>query len=171
MKKVLVCAAVLVASVATVSAQSKTTVKQPIISAGVEVGLPVGDFKEGYKLGIGATVQGEYPAAEKVGVTLSTGYLSFAGKTFVFMGEKFSNKAQGAIPVLAGAKYYFTDKVYGHAQLGVSFFNQGVGAAFTYSPGVGIKASDKVDVLVKYQSASKNGSSASFIGARVAYIF
>jgi len=73
--------------------------------------------------------------------------------------------------VLAGAKHYFTDNIYGHAQVGLSFFNHGVGSAFTYCPGVGIKASDNIDVLVKYQAASKSGSTASFLGARVAYTF
>ncbi|MFT3681348.1 MAG: hypothetical protein QM791_13810 [Ferruginibacter sp.] len=171
MKKILLCAAVLVASAATVSAQNSKTVKQPIFSAGAEIALPVGDFKEGYKFGLGATVQGEYPAAENLGITLNAGYLSFTGKTFEFMGDKYKNEAQGVIPVLAGAKYYFNDKVYGHAQLGLSFFNLGVGSAFTYAPGIGVKASDNIDVLVKYQAASKNGSTASFIGARVAYRF
>lgn len=171
MKKIFLCAAVLTASVTAVSAQSTNNAKKPVFSAGAEIALPVGDFKEGYKFGLGATVQGEYPAADKVGITLSAGYLSFAGKTFEFLGEKYKNEAQGVIPVLAGAKYYFTDNIYGHAQIGLSFFNHGVGSAFTYSPGVGIRASENVDVLVKYQGASKNGSTASFIGARVAYRF
>ena len=152
-------------------AQSAKSVKKPVISAGAELALPVGDFKEGYKFGLGVTAQGEYPAAEKLGVTLSAGYLSFSGKTFEFLGQKYKNEAQGIIPVMAGAKYYFADNIYGHAQAGVSFFNNGVGAAFTWSPGVGIKASENIDVLVKYQSASKDGSTASFLGARVAYTF
>lgn len=171
MKKIFLCAAVLAASVTAVSAQSKTSVKKPVFSAGIEAALPLGDFKQGYKFGLGATVQGEYPAADKVGLTLSAGYLSFTGKTVEFLGEKYKNEAQGVIPVLAGAKYYFADNIYGHAQIGLSFFNHGVGSAFTYSPGIGIKASDNIDVLVKYQAASKSGSTASFVGARVAYTF
>lgn len=169
MKKFLLCAAVAAASVTTASAQSTSGAKKPLFSAGVEAALPVGDFKEGYKFGFGATVQGEYPATEKLGITLNAGYLSFVGKTIEYLGEKYKNEAQGVIPVLAGAKYYFTGNVYGHAQIGLSFFNHGVGSAFTYSPGIGIKASENIDVLVKYQAASKDGSTASFIGARIAY--
>lgn len=171
MKKIFLSVAILTVSIAGVTAQSKTAEKKPVFSAGVEAALPLGDFKQGYKFGFGATVQGEYPAADKVGITLSAGYLSFAGKTIEFLGEKYKNDAQGAIPVLAGAKYYFADNIYGHAQIGLTFFNHGVGSAFTYSPGIGIKASDKIDVLVKYQAASKSGSTASFIGTRVAYTF
>jgi len=171
MKKIILSAAILAATSVAVSAQSVKNVKKPIISAGAELALPVGDFKEGYKFGLGATVQGAYPATEKLAVTLSAGYLSFTGKTFEWMGQKYKNKAQGVIPVLAGAKYFFTNNIYGHAQAGVSFFNNGVGAAFTWSPGAGIKASENIDVLVKYQSASKDGSTAAFIGARVAYSF
>lgn len=171
MKKIILSAAILAASVAAVSAQSTKTIKKPVFSAGAELALPVGDFKDGYKFGLGATIQGEYPAAEKIGITLSAGYLSFTGKTFEFMGEKYKNEAQGVIPVLAGARYYFAENIFAHAQAGVSFFNNGVGAAFTWSPGVGIKASENIDVLVKYQSASKDGSTASFIGTRIAYTF
>jgi hypothetical protein len=171
MKKIFLSAAILAASVTAASAQSKKAGTKPVFSAGVEAALPLGDFKQGYTFGLGATVQGEYPAVDKVGITLSAGYLSFAGKTVEFLGEKYKNDAQGVLTVLAGAKYYFTGNVYGHAQIGLSFFNHGVGSAFTYSPGIGIKASDNIDVLVKYQAASKSGSTASFFGTRVAYTF
>jgi hypothetical protein len=171
MKKIILCAAVMAATATAVSAQTGKKGKKPVLSAGAELALPTGDFKEGYKFGLGASVQGAYPASEKLGVTLSAGYLSFMGKTFEFMGQKYKNEAQGVIPVMAGAKYFFTENIYGHAQAGVSFFNNGVGAAFTWSPGVGINASENIDVLLKYQSAAKDGSTASFLGARVAYTF
>jgi hypothetical protein len=166
MKKFFLSTAMLIAVVVTVNAQS-TESKTLKFSVGVEAGLPLGDFKEGWKFGIGGSAQGEYAAAEKLGVTLNAGFLSFTGKTIE--GDKVPSMS--VVPVLAGAKYYFTEKVYGHAQAGISFFNNGGGSAFTYSPGIGIKAGENIDVLVKYQAASKSGSTVSFIGARIAYNF
>ena len=170
MKKILLSTAVLITFVLTVKAQ--TSSDRPLkFSIGVEAGLPVGDFKEGYKFGIGGTAQAEYAAAEKLGLTLNAGYLSFSGKSEDILGETFKFPTVSVVPVLAGAKYYFTENVYGHAQAGISFFNNDGGSAFTYSPGIGIKAGEKFDILVKYQAATKSGSTLSFVGARVAYNF
>ncbi len=169
MKKLTLSLAVMAISFCATAQKSEQPLK---FSVGVEAGLPVGDFKTTSKFGIGGSLQGEYAAAETVGITLSAGYLSFGGKT-VDLGEGISGKlpSTSVVPVLAGAKIYFAEKVYGHAQVGMSFFNNGLGSAFTYSPGIGVKASDNIDVLVKYQAASKNGGTLSFIGLRLAYNF
>jgi Putative MetA-pathway of phenol degradation len=171
MKKIILGTAMLIATVLTVNAQSSSDPRPLKFSVGLEAGLPVGDFKEGYKFGIGGSIQGEYAAAEKLGLTLNAGFLSFTGKTVEILGENYKAPTQSIVPVLAGAKYYFTEKVYGHAQAGISFFNNDGGSAFTYSPGIGINAGENFDILVKYQAATKSGSTVSFIGARVAYNF
>lgn len=78
------------------------------------------------------------------------------------------------IPVLAGAKIYFTEKVYGSAQAGWSFFSaKGSSSAngFTYAPGIGFYVSPNFDLLVKYQGSTKDGSTISFLGLRAAYSF
>ena len=168
MKKIILSTAVLITTVLTVHAQSSSTdSKQLKFSVGVEAGLPLGDFKETHKFGIGGSVQGEYAAAEKVGLTLNAGFLSFTGKSIE--GGKYPSAS--IVPVLAGAKYYFTENVYGQAQAGISFFNNGGGSAFTYTPGIGVKAGENIDILVKYQAATKSGETLSFLGARVAYNF
>ena len=163
------------------NAQDSKSDKHLKFSVGVEAGLPLGDFKEVSKFGIGGSVQGEYAVMESLGLTLNAGFLSFAGKTVDLGG--FGSVKYGStklIPVLAGAKYYFTEKVYGHAQLGVSFLSYkdtgedaetSSSSAFTYAPGIGVMATENIDILLKYQSATKNGSSLSFLGLRVAYTF
>ena len=161
------------------NAQDSKTDKPLKFSVGVEAGLPLGDFKEVSKFGIGGSVQGEYAVMESLGLTLNAGFLSFGGKTVDISGlGSFKYGTTILIPVLAGAKYHFTEKVYAHAQLGVSFLSykedgepNSSSSAFTYAPGIGVMATDNIDILLKYQAASKSGSTLSFLGLRVAYTF
>ncbi len=175
MKKVILSLAI--AAIAfSVNAQDSKSDKPLKFSVGVEAGLPLGDFKETSKFGIGGSVQGEYAAAEKVGLTLNAGFLSFSGKSITEDGETFKYPSLSIIPVLAGAKYYFTEKVYGHAQVGLSFMSvkfEGVSSStsgFTYAPTIGVMPSENIDISLKYVGISKEGTT-SFLGLRVAYTF
>lgn len=170
MKKVIFTLAIATLGLTAV-AQDKGSDKTLKFSVGVEAGLPLGDFKEIASIGFGGSVQGEYAVAETVGVTLNAGYLTFTGKSVDLGGGSVKLPSTSIVPVLAGAKFYFGEKFYGHAQAGMSFFNNGGGSAFTYAPALGVMASENVDISVKYQGASKSGSTTSFIGLRVAYGF
>lgn len=169
MKKVILSVAIMAIGFCATAQESD---KQLKFSVGVEAGLPLGDFNKVSSIGIGGSVQAEYAAAENLGLTLNAGFLSFRGKTV----ESVKFPSTSLIPVLAGAKYYFTEKVYGHAQLGLTFASlklDGVSyneSGFTYAPGIGVKASDNIDVELKYQAYSKGGTT-SFLGLRVAYSF
>lgn len=161
----------------TAAAQDKASDKSLKFSVGVEAGLPLGDLKDVSSFGIGGSVMGEYAAAESLGLTLSAGYMTFSGKTIEEDGESFKAPSLNLIPVLVGAKYHFNEKFYGHAQLGMSFASvkvAGVSAstsAFTYAPTIGVTPSENIDISLKYQSYTKGGSSTSFLGLRVAYVF
>ncbi len=165
----------------TAGAQDKSD-KTLKFSVGVEAALPIGDFKEAASFGFGGSLMGEYAVAETVGITLSAGYLTFGGKdietitgfdpiTFQPIYGTVKGPSYGIIPVLAGAKFLFGEKFYGHAQAGMSFFNNGGGSAFTYAPTLGVMATPNVDISVKYQAATKGGATTSFIGLRAAYAF
>ncbi len=171
MKKVLLTAAI-VAALFSSKAQSKRDKEDLKFNAGVEVGLPIGDFNKVNSIGFGASVMGEYAATEEVGITLSAGFLTFSGKTYDLGGfGSVKGSSQSIIPVLAGVKYHFTEKVYGHAQVGLSFLNNGGGSAFTYAPTIGIMASENIDISLKYQALTKNSVTLGFIGLRAAYTF
>ena len=164
--------AIIVFTVASVNAQKSVSSGSSIIfSIGVEPSLPVGDFHDiGYNFGIGGSLQGEYKAAEDLGITLNAGYLNYSGKDDV-SNIKFNT---GIVPVLAGFKYYFSPKMYGQGQLGISIFtDSGSGSFFTYTPGVGFYLSDNIDVLLKYTgiSGGKGGGNLNSVGARLAYNF
>lgn len=159
-------------AIAAIAFSANAQSKQFKFSAGVEAGLPLGDFDKTSSIGIGGSAQGEYAVAEKIGVTLSAGYLSFSGKS-VDLGYGITTKWPTAsiVPVLAGAKYYITESVYAQAQAGISFFNNDGGSAFTYAPGVGMLVAEKIDISLKYQAATKNSSTVAFLGLRAAYSF
>lgn len=136
-------------------------------SIGVEAGLPVGDISNGYNFVIGGSLKYEQPIASDVAVTLTAGYSSFQGKTVA--GYKFP--AVGFVPVKAGLKFNIADAFYGEAQLGAAFSTKkNGGTAFAYSPGIGYKFSDAIDLGVRYEGWSHNGT-VSQVAARLAYSF
>lgn len=73
---------------------------------------------------------------------------------------------------MVGTRYWITDKFYGSAQVGLSFWSiEGFnGRDFTYAPGIGYQFS-KIDVQLKYNSINAEGGSLDNIGLRVAYNF
>lgn len=173
MKKVIFTLVIAAVGLTAGAQDKKSSDKEFKFSIGVEAGLPLGDLKDASSFGIGGSAMGEYAAAENLGLTLSAGYMTFAGKTV----ESVKGPSLNLIPVLIGGKYHFNDKIYGHAQLGMTFASvkvAGVSAstsAFTYAPTIGFTPSENIDIALKYQAYTKNSSSTSFLGLRVAYVF
>ena len=185
MKKLILSAAVIVAALGA-NAQKSEDSKPLKFSVGVEAALPLGDFGKAYSFGIGGSAQADYTVATDFALTLNAGYISFSGKTSTFPAitvagitipaTSFKYPTQSYIPVLAGAKYNFTENLYGSAQLGVTFTTtsgvSGSSSTFTYAPGIGYKFTENLDALVKYTGYSaKGGGSSSTVGLRVAYTF
>src|SRR3954463_16559006 len=82
MKKLLLAVVVALFAVANTNAQKETGVGRPSLSIGLEGALPLGDFKESHKFGIGGTVKGALPVAPDLDITLTAGYISFSGKSY-----------------------------------------------------------------------------------------
>jgi len=139
--------------------------KSTKFSVGGELGLPVGDASLFTSLAIGFSGQLDYNVAEKIDLTLNAGFIKLTGKDGL--------EGVSVIPILGGAKYHFSDKVYGSAQLGISITNSyGVSSnQFTFAPGVGYKISDNLDLLLKYTTISSDGGSVNWIGVRAGYSF
>ena len=166
-----------ITSIATsANAQETTTDKPFFFSLGLEGALPVGDFGDTHSFGIGGTVQGEYKAAEDVGITLNAGYITYSGKdiTLPVIGT-YKVPSFGLIPVLAGVKYYFGGGAYAHGQLGIGMgTDEGQGSNFMYSPGIGYMFAPGFDALLKYVglgNSGENTGSANSVGLRLAYNF
>jgi hypothetical protein len=184
MKKLLMSAAIIVLAVGVNAQKGSDDVKKVKFSAGLEAALPLGDFGKAYSFGIGATAQVDYNVAENLDLTGNVGYISFSGKTIstpavtvggtvIFPATNVKVPSVGYIPVLVGAKYLFSENIYGSAQLGVTIASAkgSSSSVFTYAPGIGYKISDNLDALLKYTGYSQNGGSSSTIGVRVAYTF
>lgn len=171
MKKVFLVLSVITLTITSLKAQNGTST--PInFSIGLEASLPIGDFADLYGFGIGGSLQGEYKPSDDLGLTLNAGYINYSGKKITFGGVTIDAGNFGIVPVLAGVKYYFSPKVYGHGQLGAGFgTSSGAGTSFAYTPGVGFILSKNIDLLVKYVAYSKNKETLSSIGARLAYNF
>lgn len=139
-------------------------------SIGVETGLPVGNMSNYYNFVIGGSLKYDMSITKTTNFTLSAGYNSFQGKTI----GNIDYVSIGYIPVKAGIKYFFDKAFYGEAQLGASFRTQytqfGNSTLFAYSPGFGFKFSDKVDLGIRYEAWSNNGTT-SQIGARLGFSF
>jgi hypothetical protein len=154
-------------------AQKKGSDTKGHFSIGPEIGFATGDFNNSHSIGIGATAQGEVNIAQSTNVTLTMGFMSYAGRSY---GSGIKYKAAGIIPIKAGVKYFLSEGFYAGAQFGAGFFtNSGGGTAFAYTGMLGYEfntKSDKaVDVSLKYDGYSKNGGRLGSAGIRLAYRF
>jgi len=167
MKTKLVLFVMLFVLAVSVNAQTKETKdEKPFkIGVGLLAGLPVGDMSDFYSLTLGLDLMGEYAVAPSFALTLSAGYVFFFKKSGVSIN-------QDMIPVLAGVKYYFSEKLYGSAQAGMSIgTSSGSESVFTFAPGIGYQLTEKFDISLKYQSATKNSVDLSFLGLRAGLRF
>jgi hypothetical protein len=171
---VLVALAVIVSAGA--FAQKQSEVGRPSLSVGVEGALPLGDFKTAYNFGIGGSLKAAFPVASDFDLTLTAGYITFSGKT---LGTSGKVPAYNTIPIKVGARLRFAGGPYVEPQLGYtsvsssaySIFPKSSFGAFTYAANVGYMFSPAVDLGLRYEAFSKNSSTTSFIGARLAYSF
>ncbi|MCB0730200.1 MAG: outer membrane beta-barrel protein [Ignavibacteriae bacterium] len=114
MKKVVAILAVLFLFMGTVNAQQG----QMHLGAGLELGLPIGDWSDAAGTGIGGTARFEYAFNSQIVGMLTAGYISFGGDEVGGFSYSYS-----AIPFLPGVKYYFQPGLYGMAELGLHFFS------------------------------------------------
>jgi hypothetical protein len=156
---------VLATSVVLVNAQSK----QIEFGAGINIGVPVGDFGKAYSFGIGAEGQGEYALSENASLVGSLGYTNFFGKKDKFYEYKYKNV--GIIPILVGARYYPSEQFFVGGKLGYGIFTGGgSGGSFNFVPQVGYNVSD-FQVTLDFHLLAQNGGNASYFGVSGIYKF
>ncbi len=170
------------------------------ISAGLELGLPMGDFGKVYGMGIGGTLGLELPIGDNLGFLAQAGYISFSGKDMSVGPVSVKADAAGMIPVQVGLKYYFTDNQEGfYAGLLTGVHMQSVKEVelvgltleektkmhtnFSLAPMVGYIIGENLDLSLRYQMIFAKGAEASasgvtektvtnsYLGLRVSYMF
>ena len=171
MKKFLLALVLLSGAAFSSFAQSSSSTGK--FSIGLEAGLPIGDIKDaGGKLFIGGSLKYDHPIAAGTFITGSAGYTSLSFKEVTIPGiGTVKPGSVGFVPVKVGVKYFLADSFYGEAQVGAAFGTEsGSGTAFAYSPGIGYAFGGGLDLGVRYEAWSKNGT-ISQVAARLAYSF
>ena len=134
-------------------------------SLGAEFSLPVGIFGDVYSAGIGVSGQGKFTIANNFALTLYAGYINY------FLKSTYGSGNQGYIPLLNGVEFNISPSFFASAQLGYTFYTNGIGGAFTYSPGIGYKISRHFSALLKYVGQIRSAINSSSIGLRTTYTF
>jgi hypothetical protein len=162
------------ASVFALSAANAQTGKNQI-GIGVDLGLPMGDFGDGSKLGIGGSAKYLHGVGSAGQVTLTAGYISFKAKDL----DADESGSTSLLPILVGYRHNFNglyvEPQVGYSNLKVKYsfggdsFSASTGG-FAYAIGAGYAMEQGLDLGVRYQAVSKDGT-LSFIGFRVGYNF
>ena len=91
--------------------------------ASFNLGVPVGSFADITNTGIGGSIIGEYVVSNRVSIILSVSYQNFPGDFNKFaVGGKTYDVSVNSIPLLAGARYYFTPTFFGLIETGAHLF-------------------------------------------------
>ena len=137
-----------------------------INSAGVETILPVGYLHNFHKFGVGANLEFETKRDSSIfGHSFTTGYYCIVGDS------AFKTNTKILFPLLLGLRYHFVNTGITIGQsAGVSYFTEGIGLKFTYSPMIRLEY-DKMYVDLKYTTSLNAGhaNDFSFVGLRMAY--
>jgi hypothetical protein len=172
MKKLLLVLSIVGASVFSANAQDNSSTGFHF-GGGLRLGLPVGDFADGWSFGIGAELQGEYMFTEKVSATVTTGYTAFMGKDIdIPGGGSVKMDGVGLIPILAGVRVYPAPSFFigGKIGYGILTGNGDSEGALNYEPQIGYNGT-KFQVALGYNGLSKDESTLSHMGLSVIYKF
>ena len=145
-------------------------------SVGAELALPQGDLGDFVGMGFGGSVRYEAPINDNLSWMGTVGFLTF--------GEKDNSTVKASmIPVLAGAKYYFTESsngFYAGAELGLVFASSKYeilgeeekesSSEFAFGPQIGYHLAN-IDISARYLIMKIEDGDANSIGFRVAYVF
>lgn len=145
--------------------QSKKPSGSTVYSVGIEAAIPMGIFNDiGYSFGIGGSAQGEYRPSQSLGLTVNAGIVSYSGKSDTKTGN------YTILPLLAGAKYYITESLYGHAEFGAGIgISQDAGTRFAFSTSLGYLFLKRIDAEAKFMGLSNSAGSLNSLGLRIAY--
>lgn len=181
MKKLILTAVAAAALFSGAFAQTKSTSATSSgtkLSIGLDFGVPIGDWSEGYSIGFGGSGKAEIPVVQAFNFTLTAGYINY------YFKKPYSDIAKAAgtdafvgyVPLKAGGKYFFSSNFYGEAELGALIgTNHDSRTSFVYSPGLGVSfpVSDKhdIDFGARYESWSLEGGNTSQVAFRIAYKF
>ena len=142
-------------------ASAQTDSKATRLGIGVSLGVPNNDFN--FALGGDLRLQQDF--SSNVSGLLSVGYTSF-------FPDDSNVDNFGVIPLKAGLKVFPTNSLYISGEAGAGFgTNEGAGTSFVWSPGVGYAFNNGLDLSLRYEGFTKDGSTLGQTALRIAYGF
>ncbi len=130
---------------------------------GVSVGIPTND---NYNIAVGGDLRLQKDFYSNISGLLSLGYTNFSIK------DDLGGGSVGYIPLKAGVKIFPLERFYFSGELGAAFgTDKGQGTAFVYAPGIGIGFNRGIDLGLRYEGLSQNGSNLGQVALRIAYGF
>ncbi|WP_114939553.1 hypothetical protein [Mucilaginibacter endophyticus] len=152
---------------------------------GQTLGYPPEVINDLYKWSLGASVQAEFPKADRLAVTANVGYNNVFGKSI--KGNNFNLDVTDIhrSPLKAGLKFYACQNFHVQVDAGASFLlnKNETGytktAAFVYAPQISylfsLSPKSAIDLGVRFESSIRypdiNGSTIHFFSLRAAYSF
>ena len=143
------------------------------------LGLPMGDFGDGYGLGFGGTATFVYPVSSTVDVTGTAGYETFGGKDAldglsfnvipILLGGRIAFGEGNVTPYVAAALGLFMGSTSGEIKIGGQTFDVSgdTESKFGFRGGFGVLIpvnSVSLDLGANFDLITTEGSSTTFIG-------
>jgi hypothetical protein len=143
------------------------------ISFGSEFSRSIGTFSESNRFGIGASLQADYFVVNNISMNLSVSVLKFLGDSDGIPGAVTEYPDYNIMPTYLGTRYWFSEKLYGSSQIGLSFrIVRGInGSDFICAQGFGYQFTKKIDFQLKHNSIINKGGSLNNLTLRAAYTF
>lgn len=132
--------------------------------AGVNLGMPMGDIKDGYSSIIGLDLAYTWAISDEFSVGATTGYSMYNAKN--------GGDAASFMPVAATAQYSFSENIFAGADLGyaVGLAPSGIESGMMYQPKVGYQT-EKIEIFAGYKGISLDGVSFSSLNFGFNYKF
>lgn len=167
MKKLMLLAAVAVFSLSNVNAQGE-------LRAGLNGGLPIGDFSDSYSFGFGLDVSYLWEVSDDFQAGIATGYNTYGGEDLTtdlgFFGTITVEIPNfDYIPLAAAGRFNASEAFVLGADLGYAIAAGDGDGGFYYAPMVAYNITEKFQAGISYRGVSADGGSFSTINLGVNY--
>lgn len=142
------------------------------LKLGINAGIPMGDIKDTYSLGLGLDLAYLWPVADKFQAGIATGYSHYMGKEIETGFGTVEVEDAGFLPIAATAHFSFSDNIFAAMDLGygIGVAPSGNDGGFLYQPKFGYQ-STTIEVYAGYKGISLDGGTFSSVNFGLNYKF
>lgn len=159
MKKLLLCAAIAIFAITSVSAQE--------FNLGVNLGLPLGDIKDAYTLNIGVEANYLWQVSDQFDAGISAGYSHYLGDSV----GGFDIDDAGFLPIAAAGRLNLSEDFTIGLDLGyaIGISPSGNDGGFYYAPKLQYGVGESFDIVLAYKGISVDGGTFSSLNLGVEF--